>query len=101
VAVAERRVSFHPAALIEAETARAWYAERSEPVAQLFSRQIDSALQQIRQTPERWPRIRGSVRRYLLRRFPFDIIYTVDEESIDIIAFAHHRRRPGFWASRT
>jgi len=43
---------------------------------------------------------RGTRRRYLLRRFPYGIIYQVTAEELRIIAVAHHRRLPGYWAQR-
>lgn len=43
---------------------------------------------------------RGTRRRYFLRRFPYSIIYQVTAEELRILAIAHHRRRPGYWAHR-
>jgi toxin ParE1/3/4 len=39
-------------------------------------------------------------RRYILRRFPYSIIYQVTAEELRILAVAHHRRRPGYWTQR-
>jgi len=43
---------------------------------------------------------RGTRRRYILRRFPYSIIYQVAAEELRILAIAHHRRRPGYWVNR-
>lgn len=43
---------------------------------------------------------RGTRRRYILRRFPYSIIYQVKAEELRILAVAHHGRRPGYWAQR-
>jgi plasmid stabilization system protein ParE len=43
---------------------------------------------------------RGTRRRYILRRFPYSIIYQATAEELRILAVAHHRRRPGYWAHR-
>lgn len=43
---------------------------------------------------------RGTRRRYILRRFPYSIIYQVTADDLLILAVAHHRRRPGYWADR-
>lgn len=43
---------------------------------------------------------RSTRRRYILRRFPYSIIYQVAAEELRILAVAHHRRRPGYWAQR-
>ena len=42
----------------------------------------------------------GTRRRYILRRFPYSIIYQVAADELRILAIAHHRRRPGYWAHR-
>jgi toxin ParE1/3/4 len=43
---------------------------------------------------------RGTRRRYILRRFPYSIIYQITADELRILAVAHHRRRPGYWAQR-
>ncbi len=59
-----------------------------------------SALNQIQDNYERWPTYLYGTRRYLLKRFPFVIVYRAAESRIEIIAVAHGRRRPGYWAAR-
>lgn len=39
-------------------------------------------------------------RRFPLRRFPYSIIYYLRGEELRVIALAHHRRRPDYWAAR-
>jgi hypothetical protein len=41
-----------------------------------------------------------SVRRFLLKRFPFAIVYEVVSSDIQILAVAHARRRPQYWKKR-
>ena len=96
----DREIRFHPLALSEAETARAWYAERNPHVADLFVAEIERAVERISQFPEGSPRIRGAARRFVFPKFPFSFIFRVESKFIEIIAVAHHRRRPGFWSSR-
>lgn len=40
---------------------------------------------------------RGTIRRLTLRRFPFSLVYLVEADVIQVIAFAHQRRKPGYW----
>jgi len=42
----------------------------------------------------------GGCRFMVLDRFPFSIVYRHNTDSITIIAIAHHRRRPRYWAGR-
>ena len=39
-------------------------------------------------------------RRYILRRFPYSIIYQVTADELRTLAVANHRRRPGYWSER-
>jgi len=39
-------------------------------------------------------------RRYLMKRFPYSLVYTVSGDEIRILAVAHHGRRPGYWRGR-
>ena len=42
-----------------------------------------------------------NIRRVSLERFPYAVFYRVlDDNSLQITAFAHHRRRPGYWLGR-
>jgi len=43
---------------------------------------------------------RTNRRRFPLRRFPYSIIYYVRDQELRIVALAHHRRKPGYWAGR-
>jgi plasmid stabilization system protein ParE len=94
------KVSFHPEAVEEVETARRWYAERSPLAARAFLAELNLAVERVRETPERWPRYTKGVRRYVLPRFPFTMIYRKKGEVVEVVAVAHHRRKPGYWKSR-
>src|SRR5438067_194414 len=41
------------------------------------------------------------LRRALLSRFPFSLIYAEESDTILIVAVAHHRRRPDYWRKRS
>jgi plasmid stabilization system protein ParE len=90
-------VRLHPRAEAEARAAYRWYAERNELVAEAFYVELDAAISRIAETPHRWPRILGRFRRFLLGRFPFSLIYIEQPDCIEVIAIAHHRRRPRYW----
>lgn len=47
-----------------------------------------------------WPIVEGELRRRLVRRFPFGILYRIDPEEIVIIAIAHLHRKLGYWRKR-
>ena len=81
------------AALEEAEAAARWYGERSDTAAQGFADEIDAALSAIERLPNAWPAYEHGTRRFLLRRYPFSVVYRVEPDRILIIAVAHGHRR--------
>jgi plasmid stabilization system protein ParE len=87
-------------ALEEAEAAARWYGERSLTAAAGFADEIYAAESEISEFPEAWPAFERGTRRYLLRRYPFSLIYQIQPSRIVIIAVAHAHRRPGYWKSR-
>jgi plasmid stabilization system protein ParE len=93
-------VEFHPLAAGEAEAAERWYRERNETAAARFRRELDRAVELIAQRPEASPPYVANTRRFLLRRFPFFVVYRVYSGHIQVVAVAHARRRPHYWRDR-
>jgi plasmid stabilization system protein ParE len=93
-------VEVHPLAADGAEAAERWYRERNETAATRFRRELDRAVELIAERPEAAPRYVGNTRRFLLRRFPFFVVYRVFSERIQVVAVAHARRRPHYWLER-
>jgi plasmid stabilization system protein ParE len=77
-----------------------WYAARSMGTALRFTDVVNAALDEIARDPERFARIDERHRERLVKRFPFRVIYRVVEERIIIVAIAHAKRNPDYWAMR-
>ncbi len=95
-----KSVSFHPAARRELLRAAAWYRERSETAAVGFDAEINHAVARIQEGPERYAVTKTNRRRFVLIKYPYAIVYRIRENEIEIIAVAHHRRRPEYWKNR-
>jgi plasmid stabilization system protein ParE len=93
-------VRLHPDAIAEAKAAYAWYAERNPSAANAFISELDHAISQIQTDPERWTMHLHGTRKFLLRRFPYEVVYRIAESAIQVIAVPHGRRRPGYWRAR-
>ena len=94
------RAGFHPEAAVELRAAIEWYRTRSPRAGNEFVGELNQAIETILQLPTRWRRVFGPWRRYVLRRFPFLIVYRETSSGIEIVAIAHGRRRPGYWRQR-
>ena len=96
-----RALELHEEAAAEYDAAFDWYLERSPDAALKFDAEVDRALAQIAHTPYRWASGSYHTRRFLLRKFPFILIYRERMSGdIQVIAVAHTSRRPGYWKGR-
>jgi plasmid stabilization system protein ParE len=93
-------LEYLPEALVEAEAAARWYASRSLKASTGFAEEIDTAISAIVRLPAAWPTFDHGTRRYLLRRFPYSVVYRLERDRILIVAIAHGHRRPDYWRSR-
>jgi len=93
-------LKFHPAARREIEAAHAWYGEQSVPAADGFYEELFTALDRLQEQPRLFPPYIYGAQRVLLNRFPFSIVYRELLHEIQIIAVAHAKRRPAYWANR-
>ena len=98
--MAQKPVEFHEEATAEAEAAVTWYRERSPRAAQKFVEELDAAIQAIQQQPDQWGAFSHGTRRFLLRRFPYYVVYRETDSEIDVVAVAHAKRKPGYWKTR-
>ena len=87
-----------PAALAELHDAAAFYTMKANAKLGLtFVAEFERAANLILANPLLGSEFRNNRRRYLLRRFPYSIIYQVTPEELRILAVAHHTRHPGYW----
>lgn len=68
-------------------------------IAEDFIFSAERALKQACRFPESGSPF-GEARRIVIQGFPLDLVYVADEGDVYIVAFAHHRRRPGYWRTR-
>jgi len=90
-----------PLALGELHDAAAFYTESANVELGLaFVAEFERSVDLILNNPTLGAVFRGTRRRVLLRRFPYNVIYQLTSEELRVIAVAHNRRRPGYWAGR-
>lgn len=95
----------HPAARAELIGAVEWYEERQFGLGEMLNSHLMSHLAFAREWPDSAPLHRGRQRVPAIRRkgvevFPYGIIYFVRDDEIMVVAYAHEKRRPGYWRMR-
>lgn len=93
-------VVFRPQAEAEFEGAQSWYEERTRGLGQEFVTCVQATIEAVRRKPDQFQRVDGDVRRALVRRFPYAILYLADPECVAIIAVFHTSRDPAVWRER-
>lgn len=91
------RLRFRPQARRELLDAKAWYEERATGLGLEFSLAVDAAVQNVAQRPLPFPLVEESVRRALVKRFPYTVFYTYSADEVLVVGVFHHRREPLSW----
>lgn len=94
------RVELLPEAQLEIEEAIDWYLARSVRAAEGLLRELDRGFDRIRRSPSACPSFEAETRRYILAKYPYSIIFRQSPERFEIVAVAHHKRRPRYWIAR-
>jgi toxin ParE1/3/4 len=79
-----------------------WYeSQRLGLGADLFDA-VSATIERIEQQPEIGATAQDDrrTRRALVERFPYQVVYRLDQDEILIVAIAHLKRRPGYWKHR-
>jgi hypothetical protein len=84
----------------EMTEASVFYDAASSGLGGDFLDDVQQAIDRVRKYPHVGELVAGGLRRQLLHRFPFSVIYSIEPDVILVISIAHHARRPGYWHSR-
>jgi hypothetical protein len=95
--------SFLPEAEIEYLQAVRFYEDQRPGLGARLIKEFEHTIQIAADRPLGWKIIEANgIRRVDLRRFPYAIFYRVlSSGELQVTAVGHHRRRPGYWVSRT
>jgi len=91
------KVLFSKFAKQELEDAVAFYQTEQIGLGNAFKNEIKSSLKRISEHPEAWSIELNEVRKALLHRFPYKILYSIEKDCILILAIAHQHRKPDYW----
>jgi hypothetical protein len=95
-----RRLVWRPEALEEVAQAAQWYEERRSGLSAEFLRMLDATTAAVKRAPLHYPVIHRTLRRALLRRFPYSLIFSVLDDEIVVLGCVHWRQSPRRWRSR-
>jgi hypothetical protein len=77
-----------------------WYGAQAPGLGDVFLIEVLSVADRIVRFPQAWHPLGKDVRRCRVSRFPYGLIYTIDNGDILVLAVAHLHRRPDYWRDR-
>lgn len=94
-------IDVHVDAEAELDAAVSFYESVTPGLGKAFVADAENAITLLKNYPDAGLNLGRKLRKLRLSRFPFSLIYQHEVQRILILAVAHHRRRPGYWKSRT
>ncbi len=94
------RIRFLSTARQELDDAFAWYERQSAGLGYEFLDELDRTVHRIKAYPDSCAELTPGLRRALLSRFPYGLIYGQETDTIVIVAVAHLHREPRYWIDR-
>lgn len=95
------RPLFSPDARLEFEAAERYCDVQVAGLGKAFRDGVRAGLRRIRTWPLACPVERGTIRRAVLGRFPYKLMYSVEAEAIYVIPVAHQHRKSDHWTDRS
>ena len=94
------KVIFSEFAKLELEDAFAYYELEHSGLGINFKTEVKKNIERIIKFPQAATIDRGDIRKSLLHKFPYKILYSIESDHIFIIAIAHQHRKPDYWIER-
>jgi plasmid stabilization system protein ParE len=94
------KVVFLAPAQHEVDDAVAWCNRQATGLGRELLDELDRAIRRAIAFPLSYPEIEPGIRRCRLARFPYGIIYGLDDQTLVVVAVAHLHRRPRYWIDR-
>jgi hypothetical protein len=93
-------VRYHEAAEEELLNEIGFLELQAKELGRRFFAEIRRAERLIVQFPEAAEEIRPGIRKRILQKFRYSLIYSIEKDGLLILAVAHLSRRPGYWVGR-
>ena len=94
------KLSFLAVAQQELDEAHDWYELQSTGLGRLLIAEVLVAARRIMIFPASCHEVAPEVRRCLIRRFPYALIYRTDGDELLVLAMMHQHRKPRYWQER-
>ena len=95
-----KRLIVRPEAEEEMGEAFDWYEDRMPGLGFDFLLCVEAVFHSIQRSPQQYRYVHKKVRRALTRRFPYEVFFVEEEETVIVLAVFHAKRNPRRWQER-
>ena len=93
-------IIFHPEAAEELDQAIIWYEEQQADLGRFFFDEYLALRDEIVANPQHFAFTFEDIRRANFHRFPYFIVFSVEEDALFIYGIMHQKRNPKAWQER-
>ena len=95
------QLRLQPTVQAELDEAAGWYRNGGGPVAaQRWLAAVDRTAALLKESPNLGSHVAAKARTMVIRRFPYSLVYRASPDGVPVMAVAHHRLEPEYWAGQ-
>ena len=94
------KIVFTELAVKELNETHSFYELEMEGLGEEFSKEMVRVTKRIAKFPEAYPITKNDIRKCVVRKFPYNLFYTIEKDFILILSIAHQHRRPFYWVNK-
>lgn len=87
-------VVIQPEAEEDLEETFLWYEDKRKGLGHDYLLQVEAAMRYIERNPEIHPKEYRGARKHVIKRFPYKVIYIIEESKVVVIGVLHGKRNP-------
>jgi plasmid stabilization system protein ParE len=84
----------------ELENGTTYYELEQKGLGEIFEEEVKTGIKLITKYPYSWPEMREGIKKFILHKFPYKIIYSIEKDIILVLAIAHQHQKPDYWVDR-
>ena len=84
----------------EFREATRYYEREARGLGLAFVIAVHRAVGELQLHPQSCPEVRPGLRKKIIKRFPYSLIFSLDADALILVAVAHQKQRPNYWKAR-
>ncbi len=93
-------LELHEQAEQELWDAMDYYDEKRKQLGQEFAQELRAIMKTVWEHPARFPTVKDNIRKAVVKKFPYIIIFEIQEDTVFVLAIFHTSRNPDSWEGR-